>query len=134
LVFNFFDYFFFYLPQSGDTLRSSYTLRRASFLVYLDKPLLSGKVGVHVTNLSKYERGLTMPSLEVAEKMANALEVSLDKLVYGSEAEKAQKTITDTELLTMFAKAQLLEDDDRKCVKSLLKAFLFQKDMIKQLG
>ena len=74
-----------------------------------------------------------MPSLEVAEKMANALEVSLDKLVYGSEAEKAQKTITDTELLTMFAKAQLLEDDDRKCVKSFLKAFLFQKDMIKQL-
>jgi transcriptional regulator with XRE-family HTH domain len=95
--------------------------------------VFSSKVGIHVTNLSKYERGLTMPSLEVAEKMANALEVSLDKLVYGSEAEKAQKTITDTELLTMFTKAQLLEDDDRKCVKSLLKAFLFQKDMIKQL-
>ena len=52
--------------------------------------IFANKVGVHVTNLSKYERGLTMPSLEVAEKMANALEVSLDKLVYGSEAEKAQ--------------------------------------------
>ncbi|HEX8577239.1 MAG TPA: hypothetical protein VF677_13170 [Flavobacterium sp.] len=59
---------------------------------------------------------------------------SSDKSIYGSEAEKAKKNITDTELLTMFTKAQLLEEDDRKCVKSLLKAFLFQKDMIKQLG
>ena len=100
----------------------------------LSQEVFSSKIGIHVTNLSKYERGLTMPSLEVAEKMANALEVSLDKLVYGSEVEKAQKKITDTELLTMFTKAQLLEDDDRKCVKSLLKAFLFQKDMIKQLA
>jgi transcriptional regulator with XRE-family HTH domain len=96
--------------------------------------VFSNKVGIHVTNLSKYERGLTIPSLEVAEKMASALEVSLDKLVYGSEAEKAQKNITDNELLTMFTKAQLLEEDDRNCVKSLLKAFLFQKEMIKQLA
>ena len=95
--------------------------------------VFSNMIDVHVTNLSKYERGLTMPSLEVVEKMANALEVSLDELVYGSEAEKAQKTIIDTELLTMFTKAQLLEEEDRKCVKSLLKAFLFQKDIIKQL-
>ena len=72
--------------------------------------------------------------IEIAEKMANALEISMDNLVYGSDTEKAQKKITDTELLTMFTKAQLLEEDDRKCVKSLLKAFLFQKDMIKQLG
>jgi transcriptional regulator with XRE-family HTH domain len=92
------------------------------------------KIGVHVTNLSKYERDLSMPSLEIAEKMANALEISMDNLVYGSDTEKAQKKIIDAELLTMFTKAQLLEDDDRKCVKSFLKAFLFQKDMIKQLS
>jgi ribosome-binding protein aMBF1 (putative translation factor) len=42
-----------------------------------------------------------MLSLEVAKKMATALEISLDKLVYGSETEKAQKKITYTELLTM---------------------------------
>jgi|SRR5690606_3350420 len=96
--------------------------------------VFSSKIGIHVTNLSKYEREISVPSLEIAEKMATILEVSLDKLVYGSAFEKAQKKITDTELLTMFSKAQTLEDDDRKCVKSLLKAFLFQKDMIKQLG
>ena len=96
--------------------------------------VFANKVGVHVTNLSKYERGLTMPSLEVAEKMANALEVSMDNLVYGSDTEKAQKKIIDAELLTMFTKAQLLDDEDRKCVKSLLKAFLFQKDIQKQFS
>jgi transcriptional regulator with XRE-family HTH domain len=34
------------------------------------------KVGVHVTNLSKYERGKTLPSLEIAERMAQLLDVT----------------------------------------------------------
>lgn len=98
-------------------------LKELRTLKGFSKEIFANKVGVLVTNLSKHERGLTMPSLEVVEKMAH----SLDKLVYVSEAEKAQKKITDAELLTMFTKAQLLEDDDRKCVKSLLKAFCFKK-------
>ena len=55
-------------------------------------------------------------------------------LVYGGEDEKAKDKITDNELLTMFSKAQALGEEDRKCVKSFLKAFLFQKDMQKQLA
>jgi hypothetical protein len=49
------------------------------------------------------------------------------------ETEKVQKTIADSELVTMFTKAQLLEDDERKCKKLFLKALPFQKNMIKQL-
>ena len=55
-------------------------------------------------------------------------------LVYGGEDEKAKDKITDNELLTMFSKAQALNEEDRKCVKSFLKAFLFQKDMQQQLA
>ena len=96
--------------------------------------VFSSKIGIHVTNLSKYEREISIPSLEVAEKMATVLEISLDKLVYGDENEKAQKNITDTELLMIFRKAQSLKEEDKKCVKSLLNAYLFKKDIQKQLS
>jgi hypothetical protein len=42
--------------------------------------------------------------------------------------------ITDNELLTKFSKAQALKEENRKYVKHVLKAFLFQKDMQKQLA
>ena len=42
------------------------------------------KIGVHVTNLSKYERNISTPSLEIAQKMAEAFDISLDELVYGN--------------------------------------------------
>ena len=41
------------------------------------------QIGVHVTNLSKYERNKSVPSLEIADKIANVLEISLDELVHG---------------------------------------------------
>ncbi|MCG2430758.1 helix-turn-helix domain-containing protein [Aequorivita xiaoshiensis] len=40
-------------------------------------------MSVHVTNLSKYERNLSIPPLEVAKRMAEVLKISLDRLVIG---------------------------------------------------
>ncbi|MCB0541252.1 MAG: helix-turn-helix transcriptional regulator [Bacteroidetes bacterium] len=39
--------------------------------------------GVHVTNLSIYERSKSIPSFEIVEKMEAALDISLNELVYG---------------------------------------------------
>ena len=91
------------------------------------------RVGVHVTNLSKYERGKSIPSLEIAEKMAAALEISLDELVHGHQNEKARVQITDNELLQLFSKTQELADDQKKTVADLLSAFLLKADLTKQL-
>ena len=89
---------------------------------------------IHSAHISRYERNQTVPSVEVLKKFADILEVSTDLLIYGSEDEKAQSKITDNELLTMFSKAQQLNNNDRDCVKAFLKAFLFQKEMQKQLA
>ena len=69
------------------------------------------KIGVHVTNLSKYERSKSIPSLEIAKKMAVALDISLDELVYGKQNEKARNQINDSELHIYFIKTQNLDDD-----------------------
>ncbi len=91
-----------------------------------------GKIGVHVTNLSKYERNISVPSLEIAEKMADALEMSLDELVYGQQNEKARIRIADNELLNLFNKTQDLPDDQKKTVKDLLSAFLLKSNLRQQ--
>lgn len=91
-------------------------------------------MGIHPAHISRYERNQTVPSIDVVKKFADLLEVSTDMLVYGGEDEKVKDKITDNELLTMFSKTQALNEEDRKCVKSFLKAFLFQKDMQKQLA
>lgn len=92
------------------------------------------RVGVHVTNLSKYERGKSMLSLEIAEKIAAALEISLDELVHGPQNGKAHVQIADNELLQLFSKTQDLADDQKKTVVDLLSAFLLKASLTEQLA
>jgi hypothetical protein len=80
------------------------------------------------------ERGdISVPSLKIAEKMADALEMSLDELVYGQQNEKARVRIADNELLNLFNKTQELPDDQKKTVKDLLSAFLLNSNLKQQL-
>jgi len=94
----------------------------------------AGMIGVHVTNLSKYERNKSMPSLEIAEYMATELNMSLDELVYGQQNEKARIRVADNELLNLFNKTQDLSDDQKKYVMDLLSAFLLKSNLKQQLG
>lgn len=112
----------------GDNLKNARTKKGIS------QSQLAELIGIHSAHISRYERNQTVPSIDVVKKFADILEISTDMLVYGSEDEKAQSKIKDSELLNMFTKAQLLNEEERKCVKSLLKAYLFQKDMQKQLS
>ena len=100
----------------------------------LSQEAFAAKIGVHVTNLSKYERSKSVPSLEIAEKMATVLDTTLDELVYGKQNEKARIQISDNELLSLFNKTQSLNDDQKKTVVDLLSAFLLKANLTKQLA
>ena len=91
--------------------------------------VFASQIGVHVTNLSKYERNKSVPSLEIAEKMASALDMSLDEMVYGQQNEKARICIVDNELLNLFNKTQQLPDDQKKTMVDLLSAFLLKSNL-----
>ncbi len=92
------------------------------------------QIGVHVTNLSKYERNKSVPSLEIADKIANVLEISLDELVHGQPHEQAQSRIADSELLSLFSKTQHLSDSQKQTVIDLLSAFLLKANLKQQLS
>lgn len=113
------------LGENIRRLRTAKDMRQAAF---------AERIGVHVTNLSKYERSHTLPSLEVAERMAEVLEVSLDELVRGTRDERARHAITDDQLLQLFAKTQRLDDHHRRTVADLLSAFLLKADLTQQLA
>jgi transcriptional regulator with XRE-family HTH domain len=54
--------------------------------VHLSITQLAGMVGVDYMQVSRYEKGQTLPALETAARLARALQVSLDLLVNGGEA------------------------------------------------
>jgi transcriptional regulator with XRE-family HTH domain len=93
---------------------------------------LAKLIDVHASHISRYERNLTSPTIEVAKKIANALEVSTDTLVYGSDEQIVHNKLNDEELL--FYKVQKLNSEDVTSVKAMLNAFVFQKEIKKQLA
>lgn len=62
------------------------------------------------------------------------LTVSIDTLIYGQQDERAKGTINDNELLTMFAKVQLLSNKQQDTVKDFLSAFVLKTDLQKNLA
>ena len=75
-------------------------------------------VGTSGDIIGKYERGEVKPSIEVASKIADALEVSLDYLVGKITLEIDAKT------LSRLQDIQLLNEQDKAHIFELLDAFL----------
>jgi len=95
---------------------------------------LADAIGMHSTHLSRYERNLTAPSIDVVKKIADVLVMSIDTLIYGGQDERAKGSILDNELLTMFTKVQTLASKQQDTVKDLLSAFILKSDLQKNLN
>jgi len=94
---------------------------------------LADMISTHSTHISRYERNLAQPSIEVVKKIAEALEVSTDTLIYGTQDEKVKNSLKDNELLNMFTKLQSLSNKQQDTVKDLISAFILKADLQKNL-
>ena len=95
---------------------------------------LAGIIEVHVTNISRYERGENKPTTEVLKKLADALDVTTDFLMYGSTNDLADGAISDKELLSLFKRVNSLSSDKKKMVKEFLGAFVLQTELKEKLA
>jgi RecJ-like exonuclease len=77
---------------------------------------------------------LTSSTIDVLKKIADALELSNFSLIFGSDKQIINDKINDPELLQLFHKVQLLNEDNIKSVKAMLNVFVFQKEILKQLS
>ena len=93
----------------------------------LSQTELGMMVGLHYTQIGRYERGESSPSSEVLTKLAETLEVSTDYLMEGTSEEAAKAYVHDRELLHKFKQVEELNEEDKKVVKIFLDAFLTKK-------
>ncbi len=90
---------------------------------------LAKAIGVHVTNISRYERGENRPASDVLARLANELDVTSDYLMDGSMDDRALESISDKELLSQFQRVAKMDNRSKTVVKELLEAFLLKTDL-----
>lgn len=79
---------------------------------------LGKKVGTSGDIIGRYERDEVKPSIEVASKIADELEVSLDYLMGKTDVE------LDNTIVNRVLEIQKLAQDDRDCLLKNVDAFL----------
>jgi transcriptional regulator with XRE-family HTH domain len=120
-------YITFYAMSFGKNLKDARVAKNIS------QEDLAKKIGVHANHISRYERDLSNPSIEVVQKIAATLDISIDELVYGKE-NNAELAVSDRELISLFKSVQLLTSRQKETVKDLLSAFVLKADLKGKLG
>jgi transcriptional regulator with XRE-family HTH domain len=83
---------------------------------------LAEHVGIHVSQLRRYEAGNSSPTLDVLRKLAIALSVSSDTLVFDAERD------SDEELRLQLEATARLTDEDRQLVKRFINGLLLSHE------
>lgn len=88
----------------------------------LTQRALADEIGVHVTQLRRYEAGTSQPTLDVLRRMAVSLRVSADLLLFDG----TERDSDDEELRYQFEAVAHLDPAEKAAVKSLLDGFLLR--------
>jgi transcriptional regulator with XRE-family HTH domain len=88
-------------------------------------------VGIHYTQIGRYENKGAKPAADVLARIANVLEVSSDYLMNGTTNQIVSDTLSDKELLNQFILIEKMSDSDKNVVKILLDAFITKKQIQK---
>ena len=87
----------------------------------LTQKALAESVGVHVTQLRRYESGTSQPTLDVLRRLAVTLRVSADLLLFDQEERGP-----DEELRLQFEAVSQLEADEKTVVRNVLEGLILR--------
>ncbi len=82
---------------------------------------LADLAGVHVAQIRRYEGGDSQPTLDVVRKLAIALSVSADMLVFDKDERGP-----DDDLKFQFEAVSRLEPEERKIIKELIEGMIIK--------
>ncbi len=91
------------------------------------------KSGVGISQIRRYETDNSSPTLEIIAKLARALGVSIDELVFDKTTGIAASKIMDRELLEQFEMVCSLEDEERGAVKKILEGIIVKHQVEKMM-
>lgn len=84
---------------------------------------LAEAVGLHVNQIKRYEAGSAQPTLDTLVRLAKALHVSLDSLVFSEDARGP-----DEELRLQFEAVSSFDDDEKRTVRELLEGMIIKHE------
>lgn len=90
----------------------------------LTQDTLAERVGVHVSQIRRYEGGSSTPTLDVLRKLAIALSVSADTLVFDTDERGP-----DDDLRLQFEATARLSDEEKQTVRRVLEGLLLAHDV-----
>jgi len=89
----------------------------------MTQPQLADRVGVHISQIRRYEAGDSQPTLDVIRKLAIALSVSADVLVF-EEGERGP----DDELRLQFEALRQFTQEEKLVAKAVLESLILKHD------
>jgi len=95
----------------------------------LTQQTLAETVGIHVSQLRRYEAGQSQPTLEVIRKLAVALSVSADLLVFDKDERGPEE-----DLRFQFEAVGRLDPNDRNLVREVLDSIISRHDARRLFG
>lgn len=95
----------------------------------LSQQALADKIGVHFTQVSRYERGDFKPNSDAMTKMAKVLNTTVDYLMNGTTTEVAQNAGLEKEILARFKTIQDFDSGHKKIALFLLDALIAKTKM-----
>ncbi|MEW6068690.1 MAG: helix-turn-helix transcriptional regulator [Nitrospirota bacterium] len=91
------------------------------------------KSGVAISQIRRYEADKSSPTLDVITRLAKALGVSIDELVFDKATGVATAKLMDRELLEQFELISTLDVDEREAVKKILEGVIVKHQIDKMM-
>lgn len=89
----------------------------------LSQQTLAKRAGISVVQLQRYEAGKSQPTLEVIRRLAMALSVSADVLVF-----EAHERDPGEDLRLQFEKMNQFSSDEKKVAKAVLEGLILKHE------
>ncbi|UWS28283.1 helix-turn-helix transcriptional regulator [Erwinia pyrifoliae] len=95
----------------------------------LTQPQMADKVGIHLTQVRRYESGETQPSLDILKRIAVTFSVSADWLIF----EEGEREPQD-EMKLKFEAVKQMDEEEQKSIGSILDAMILKHQARRLLG
>lgn len=91
-----------------------------------------GKIsGIHEKLVSKYENERIIPTADTLKKIAQALRISADYLIFDNVPKEGKVELSDLELFSMFKEVETMGDNERETIKNVIDAMIV-KNKVRQ--
>ncbi len=87
----------------------------------LTQQALADALGLHITQIKRYESGTSQPSLDALKKLAKTLRISIDSLVFDTE-----ELTPDEDLALQFQAIAKMPDEQKAVIKQLIEGMIIK--------